>query len=103
MTPTIYETHFHKEMDLNDLIKLQPFVSAHRPHDTPAYLLVTHKDRMMERETARIAGEWRHPACGEMDKMMDVITHQHQTHRSWMECKSDLTDDYFTSNPLFEG
>jgi hypothetical protein len=92
----------HVELDLPMLCKLQPFVSATRPHGKATYQLLFGADRRLERHYAHIAGEWRHPAVGEDDKAMDVITEQHQTHRSWMMLTSDLPDDYFTSNPLYQ-
>ena len=97
----LYDTVRDQQFDVPMLCKLQPFVSATRPHGKAAYQMLFGADRRLERHYAHIAGEWRHPACSDDDKAMDVITEQHQTHRSWMMLTSDLPDDYFTSNPLY--
>ncbi len=63
--------------------QLHPFIQAHKPHGFASYQLLDVKARRQERRLAHDAGEWKHPAIGEDDKAMDVIIHQHQTHRSW--------------------
>ena len=97
----LYDTMRDTQLDLSMLCKLHPFVAATRPHGTAAYQDLDGADRIRERHYAHIAGEWRHPACGEDDKTMDVVIEQHQTHRSWMMLTSDLPSDYYTSNPLY--
>ena len=97
----LYDTVRDQQLPISMLCKLQPFVSATRPHGRAAYQDLFGADRRLERHYAHIANEWRHPACGEDDKLMDVIRTQHQMNRSWMHIRTDLPDDYFTSNPLF--
>ena len=83
-------------------MKLHPFMVCYRPHGTAVYQDLSHKDRMNERELAHLAGEWRHPAVGEDLPLMTLIKTQHQMNRSWHHIRTDLPDDYYTSNPLFE-
>ena len=78
--------------DIETLAKLHPFVAAHRSHGLATYQLLCGADRRLERYYAHIAGEWRHPACGDDDKAMDVVTEQHQTNRSWQHCYCLLSE-----------
>ena len=96
----LYDTMRDTQLPIDMLCKLQPFVSATRPHGCASYQLLFGTDRRLERHYAHMLGEWRHPACSD-DKAMDVVVDQHQTHRSWMMLTSDLPSDYYTSNPLY--
>ena len=69
--------------------QLHPFVQCYKTHGVATYLMLSGKDRRLERDYAHLAGEWRHPACGEDDKLMDLVHKQHQMHRSWKATPSD--------------
>ena len=51
--------------------QLHPFVQCYKEHGTATYLILSGKDRRLEREYAHLAGDWRHPACGEDLPLMD--------------------------------
>jgi hypothetical protein len=74
--------------------QLHPFVQCYKPAGVATYKLLDVKSRRYERRLAHDAGEWRHPAVGEDDKAMDVIIHQHQTHRSWHGDYCNLCDKH---------
>ncbi len=82
----------NKPTTVSDAAKLHPFITAHKPHGFASYQLLQGKDRRDERRYAKLAGEWKHPACGELDKMTDVIITQHQTNRSWQHCYCNLDE-----------
>jgi hypothetical protein len=97
---TIRDHFLHSELPLETIAKIAPFVAAHRPHWKPIYSEVDYNTRMAELHYAHQCGEWRHPACGEDDKAMDVIQEQHTpfdvTNRSyhWVsDWDSEPTDD----------
>ncbi len=77
----LYDTMRDAQLPIDMLCKLQPFVSATRPHGKATYQLLFGADRRLERHYAHIAGEWRHPAGGEDGKAMEVMTEQHQSAR----------------------
>ena len=66
--------------------QLHPFVQCYKPAGMATHQMLLPHERRFERHLAHIAGEWRHPACGEDDKLMDVVRKQHQTNRSWEHC-----------------
>ncbi len=72
--------------------QLHPFVQCYKTHGVATYLILSGKDRRLEREYAHLAGDWRHPACGEDLPLMTLVKQQHQTNRSWMHLTCDLTD-----------
>ena len=76
-------THETANGDFSLYCKLHPFIIANRPQTQATISELTQTERFQELEYAHLAGEWRHPACGEDDKLMDVVRTQHQTTRSW--------------------
>ena len=76
-------SHETAQGDFSLYCKLHPFIIANRAQTQATIYELTGSERRRELHIAHDAGEWRHPACGEDDKLMDLVRHQHQMHRSW--------------------